>query len=136
MVRRKRVHRSRLFWPSRRGDDMLQFPGRTFLEAQGVKLVSRPPPEPDGVPQPRARALSPQAFSPSPQPEPSALSPQPSALSPSPVPSPKPDPHQVSSACSQSAHLAGDDFSTADACLLPFLWRIEQARCPQCFEEV
>ena len=25
-----------------RGDDMLQFPGRTFLEAEGVKMV-RPP---------------------------------------------------------------------------------------------
>ena len=37
-------------------------------------------------------------------------------------------PHQVSSACSTSGggYLAGDEFSTADACLLPFLWRIEQ----------
>ena len=37
-------------------------------------------------------------------------------------------PHQVSSACSTSegGYLAGGEFSTADACLLPFLWRIEQ----------
>lgn len=33
---------------------------------------------------------------------------------------------EVSSACAESTHLAGDRFSTTDACLLPFLWRIEQ----------
>ena len=33
---------------------------------------------------------------------------------------------EVSAACEESTFLAGDSFSTADACLLPFLWRIEK----------
>lgn len=37
---------------------------------------------------------------------------------------------QVDAACAESEFLGGDTFSTVDACLLPFLWRIEQARQP------
>ena len=33
---------------------------------------------------------------------------------------------KVDDACGGSAFVAGETFSTADACLLPFLWRIEK----------